>query len=76
MRCVSEVLGVALETIGPDTTLIALGAQSFDFVDLAIRLEALFGVSFPKAYSIPDMHTPTDYVVALWSMLSADGKSA
>ncbi len=47
-QIVSDILVVPLESIEPDTPLIAeLGAESIDFLDLVFRLEEWLKVKIP-----------------------------
>ena len=64
-RTVSEILGVSLDMIAPDTLLLELGAQSFDFVDLVVRLERVYSIEISPIYTVPDLHTIATYVKAV-----------
>jgi acyl carrier protein len=47
-RILAETLGVPQETITPDAVLFDdLGAESIDFIDIAIRIERTLGVKLP-----------------------------
>ena len=46
-RQFSDVLGVTLDRITPDTTLADLGADSLDLVELVMELDEEFDVSIP-----------------------------
>jgi acyl carrier protein len=52
--CVEEVLGVDAARLRPDITLLELGATSFDFVTIVIRLEEMYGISLGTDLSIPN----------------------
>jgi acyl carrier protein len=45
--------------------LLDLGAQSFDFVDLVMRLEKRYEIDIALLYTIPDRHTVASYVKAV-----------
>jgi acyl carrier protein len=44
---VSDVLMVSLADVQPDTSLVALGAESIDFLDLIFRIEEVVGKKVP-----------------------------
>ncbi|MCH8044128.1 MAG: acyl carrier protein [Planctomycetes bacterium] len=46
-RQFSDVLGVTLDRITPDTTLADLGADSLDLVELVMELDEEFDISIP-----------------------------
>lgn len=59
---VAELLAVNLELVEPGVSLLALGAQSFDFVQLVFKLERVYGVEIPRSYTVPDEYTVDTYV--------------
>ena len=59
---IREMLNLNAADITPQSRLIDLGAQSFDFVELILRLEKQFDVSLPKELMIPDSHTVARYI--------------
>lgn len=69
-RMLSDILGVSRDLITPDALLLELGAQSFDFVDLVVRLEKAYDIDIPPLYAVPDRHTVATYVRAV-----AEGRS-
>lgn len=62
---ICELLDVAASEVSPESRLIDLSAQSFDFVELVLRLEKVFETSLPKELMIPDAHTVSRYVEAI-----------
>lgn len=62
---VCQLLDVASQDVSPESRLIDLGAQSFDFVELVLRLEKVFDRPLPKELMIPDSHTVNRYVEAI-----------
>ena len=62
---VADVLGADMNTLTPDSTLLELGAQSFDFTHLVFRLERRFGVKIPRTLAIPARHTIERYAKAI-----------
>ena len=62
---IAEMLGIDAKEITPESPVIELGAQSFDFVELVVRLEKTFETSLPKELMIPDWHTVDRYVQAI-----------
>jgi acyl carrier protein len=59
---IGELLRVPAADITPESRLIDLGAQSFDFVELVVRLEKAFNTSLPRELMIPDVRTVRRYV--------------
>lgn len=62
---IAEMLGIDAKEITPESPVVDLGAQSFDFVELVVRLEKTFGTSLPRELLIPDSHTVNRYVEAI-----------
>ena len=62
---ICQLLDVARPDVSPESRLIDLGAQSFDFVELVLRLEGVFHTTLPKELMIPDAHTVNRYVKAI-----------
>jgi acyl carrier protein len=62
---ICDLLDVARPDVSPESRLIDLGAQSFDFVELVLRLEKAFDRPLPKELMIPDAHTVSRYVEAI-----------
>lgn len=62
---ICQLLDVARPDVSPESRLIDLGAQSFDFVELVLRLERVFHTTLPKELMIPDAHTVNRYVEAI-----------
>jgi acyl carrier protein len=65
MTCVAQVVCVPLAEARPERTLIDLGAQSFDFVEIVSRLEQQFGITLPRSFAIPDAYTIDDLAAAI-----------
>lgn len=61
----ADILGVSPDVVTPDALLLELGAQSFDFVELVVRLEKAYDIEIPSLYAIPDRHTVATYVRAV-----------
>lgn len=62
---IAEMLGIDPKDVTRESPIIELGAQSFDFVELVVRLEKAFETSLPKELTIPDMHTVGRFVEAI-----------
>lgn len=62
---IAEMLGIDPREVTLESPIIELGAQSFDFVELVVRLEKAFETSLPKELTIPDMHTVRRFVDAV-----------
>lgn len=62
---IAEMLGIDPKEVTHESPVIELGAQSFDFVELVVRLEKTFETSLPKELMIPDFHTVDRYVQAI-----------
>jgi len=62
---IAEMLGIDPKEVVPESPVIELGAQSFDFVELVVRLEKAFETSLPRELMIPDSHTVERYVQAI-----------
>ena len=62
---IAEMLGLDPKDVTLESAIIELGAQSFDFVELVVRLEKAFETSLPKELTIPDMHTVGRFVEAI-----------
>jgi acyl carrier protein len=62
---IAEMLGIDPREVTLESPIIELGAQSFDFVELVVRLEKAFETSLPKELTIPDMHTVGRFVEAV-----------
>ena len=61
-RVVADHLGVGLEELAPDVSLIDdLAADSLDLVELAVEIERQFGISLPEAL-IDEIRTYGDIV--------------
>ena len=60
---IGQTIGVAADTIGDVDSLIALGADSFHFVELVAHLEAEFSVTLPYELSEIGGQTARDYVL-------------
>ena len=60
--CIAELLDISTELVVPGVSLLDLGAQSFDFVQLVFKLERAYGIEISRSYTIPDMHTLDTYV--------------
>src|SRR2546427_587416 len=69
--CVVGVLGVQPELVVAEATLLDLGAQSFDFIQLVISLEKKCDVQIPRVFAIPERHTVYDYVEAVAAALES-----
>jgi acyl carrier protein len=54
---VADMLRIDVSTVQPVSVLLDLGAQSFDFVVLVLRLERTFGIELPRSYMVPDPYT-------------------
>ena len=67
VRCVAETLSISPERVGRTTVLLELGAQSFDFVYLAFRLERAYKIEMPRRFLAPDVHTIDSIVCAVIS---------
>ena len=61
-ECIADLLGVNSELVLPEVSLLDLGAQSFDFVQLVFTLERTYGIEISRSYTIPDLHTLDTYV--------------
>jgi acyl carrier protein len=74
-RVVADRLGVGLEELAPDVSLIDdLAADSLDLVELAIEIERQFGIALPEAL-IDDLRTYGD-VVNVVEMLTRTQREA
>src|SRR5262252_42483 len=63
-RLVAEYLGVELEQLSPEVSLIEdLAADSLDLVELSLALESEFGVTMPESI-LDDVRTYADLVDA------------
>ena len=62
---IAEVLDLNPDVVQPGVALIRIGAQSFDFMHLAFRLEKAYGIRLPRSITIPGDHTVEDYVAAV-----------
>jgi acyl carrier protein len=56
-RCIADTLDMSAAQIMPNDSLLALGADSFHFVDLVFRLERTFQIRLDRGYALPDDHT-------------------
>lgn len=75
-RMLADILDISPELITSDALLLELGAQSFDFVDLVVRLEKAYGVTIAPVYAIPDRHTVESYVRAVTEARNGNGTGA
>jgi acyl carrier protein len=71
-RCVVATLALTPDAVSADSVLLELGAQSFDFVELVLRLEREFGINIPKEYAVPDAFTVDAYARAVHSIVIPD----
>lgn len=74
-RCVADLLDLDDMLVKPDSVLIELGAQSFDFVELVVRLEATYNVSLPEHLTVPTDHTVWMFANAVAVALAANGSA-
>lgn len=65
LEITAAVLDKSPSDVHRDARLVDLGAQSFDFVELVIRLEKAFGVSINRSFAIPDQFSVDSYVRAV-----------
>jgi acyl carrier protein len=56
-QAIAEILGIDRSLVQPSSTLLDLGAQSFDFVDLVFRLETTYDIQLPRSFLVPDPYT-------------------
>jgi acyl carrier protein len=56
-QCVGELIGEDVMDMPSEVTLLELGVQSLDFVDLVFHLGRIYGIQLPRSYSVPDTHT-------------------
>jgi acyl carrier protein len=68
---IAEILCIPITAVTPSVTLIALGAESFHFVNLAYRLDTHFGIRLPKQYGIPSGYTVDALTRAVVKQLEA-----
>ncbi len=73
--CLSDLLHVRPSEIRLDTTLLEIGAESLDFVDLVHKLERSFEIAIPWSLSIPGSQTVRSFVDAVATGL-ADRKAS
>ena len=52
------------------SSLVELGAQSLDFLEVVFRLEVAFGVQLPRRYAVPGKHTVAVYARAVEKQLA------
>jgi len=69
--CVAEVLAIDPNTVFAGSTLLSLGAESFDFVALVFALERKYAIGLPSRYSTPNDQTVDDYVSAVRARMKA-----
>lgn len=69
-QSIADVLAIDAAAIKDDQTLLALGAQSFDFVDVILRIEEQLGVAIPRSYAIPADYSVGDLVAAVAHLTS------
>lgn len=67
---ITEVVGCDASHVLPAVTLLELGAQSFDFLEIVTKLEDQYDVLLPPLYSIPDQRTVDAYVCAVLEALT------
>ena len=73
---VRTVLGLTDLDLSQTEPIIGMGAQSFDFMQIVVELEALYDVTIPKIYALPDNYSINDYVHAVmeaWRQNTTDG---
>jgi acyl carrier protein len=64
-QCVIDVLGLDDVDLHDGTTLLELGAQSLQFLEISLRLESMFGVSIDRRLAVPGRQTLMDLVAAV-----------
>ena len=74
-QCVARILEREEGPIPNDRTLVDLGADSFNFVELVVMLERELSVTLPRRYGIPDTQTVETFVDAVLESRAA-GESA
>ena len=69
VRAVGDIVADVLDLDGtspdPEASLLELGADSFSFVDIVLRLERRFGVSLPRDYAMPEHYSVKDLAGAV-----------
>ena len=73
-RYAAELLSVDVGALTPETVLLDLGAQSFDFMHLVSRLEQEFDIRMPRTYAVPDTHTIAVLAKAVQDVLNQEGR--
>jgi acyl carrier protein len=69
-QCVAELLGIEVSDVSPEATLLDLGTDSLQFVELVLYLETVFNITLPRRYAIPDEHTCQSYAHAISAALA------
>ena len=62
---VADVIGIDPSDVRPDSRLLDLGAQSFEFLEIVFRLQKKFDITLHRSYQIPDLFTVDAYVRAV-----------
>ncbi len=66
VQCVCDVLALEPHAVDPSMSLIELGAESLDFLELVFHIERKCHVRVPREYAVPDpRHTTVTYVNAV-----------
>lgn len=71
---IAEQLDISTAQIQLSSTLIGLGAQSFDFVDLIFTLERAYSINLPRSFLLPDYYPISTLIDAILVELSASPK--
>ena len=67
----SDLLGHRLDDIQPQSQPSELGAESFDFLQIALTLEHVFDVVLPHAFALPAPFTVKELADAIDAAIKA-----